>query len=130
AFFGITSIACSLEYNEHANFRRAAQIAVGIIEQILAQKGPEPQLYNLNIPTIACQTPSAVRIVPMGVARYGENFIKRTDPRGRSYYWAANNEPPPEPDEGETDLTALAKGFVTLTPLHYTMTSNAALAGM
>src|SRR5215472_6919699 len=39
AFFGITSIACSLEYSEHANFRRAAQIAVSIIDQILKQKG-------------------------------------------------------------------------------------------
>ena len=52
AFFGITSIACSLEYNEHAKFARAAQIAGGIIEQILAQKDG-PQLYNLNIPTAA-----------------------------------------------------------------------------
>src|SRR5439155_13874561 len=61
AFFGITSIACSLEYNEHANFRRAAQITVVVIEQILTQKCPEPQLYNLNIPTVACQTPSRVK---------------------------------------------------------------------
>src|SRR5215471_12938284 len=79
AFFGITSIACSLEFNDHANYLRAAQIAGGIIRQILAQKGPEPQLYNLNIPTVACQRPSEVKIVPMGVSRYGEQFIKRTD---------------------------------------------------
>jgi 5'-nucleotidase len=130
AFFGITSVACSLEYNEHANFKRAAQIAVGLIGQILAQKGPEPQLYNLNIPTVACQIPSAVRIVPMSVARYGENFIKRTDPRGRSYYWAANNDPPPEPEGDESDLTALAKGFITLTPLQYNMTRHAVLSEM
>ena len=71
-----------------------------------------------------------MKIVPMGVARYGENFIKRTDPRGRSYYWAANNEPPPDPDQDETDLTALAKGFITLTPLQYNMTRHAVLAEM
>jgi 5'-nucleotidase len=129
AFFGITSIACSLEYNEHANFRRAAQIATSIIEQILAQKGPEPQLYNLNIPTIACQAPSPVKIVPMGVSRYGEQFIKRTDPRGRSYYWATNDPPPPDTGE-ETDLTAITKGFITLTPLQYNMTKQSVLAEM
>jgi 5'-nucleotidase len=129
AFFGITSIACSLEFNEHANFRRAAQISVGIIEQILAQKGPEPQLYNLNIPTAACLGRSEVRIVPMGVARYGEHYIKRTDPRGRAYYWATN-DPPPKDDGDETDLTALTKGFITLTPLQYNMTRHAVLAEM
>ena len=31
AFFGITSIACSLEYNEHANFARAAEISRHVI---------------------------------------------------------------------------------------------------
>ena len=40
AFFGITSIACSLEYNEHANFAKAAQICRGIIEQILRSRRP------------------------------------------------------------------------------------------
>src|SRR5207248_7753154 len=65
AFFGITSVAVSLEYNDHANYARAAEIATGIIEQSLRQKGPEPQLYNLNIPTIACQMPAEVKIVPM-----------------------------------------------------------------
>jgi 5'-nucleotidase len=129
AFFGITSIACSLEFNEHANYRRAAQIARGIIQQVLAQKGPEPQLYNLNIPTVACEQHAEVRVVPMGVSRYGEQFIKRTDPRGRSYYWATN-EPPPRPEGHETDLTAITKGFVTLTPLQYNMTKEPVLAEM
>lgn len=129
AFFGITSIACSLEYNEHANFKRAAQIARGVIEQIIEQKGPGPQLYNLNIPTAACLGPSEVKIVPMGVSQYGEQFIKRADPRGRSYYWATN-DPPPRPEGHETDLTAITKGFVTLTPLQYNMTQHAVLAEM
>jgi 5'-nucleotidase len=129
AFFGITSVACSLEYNEHANFRRAAQISRGIIEQILSLKGPGPQLYNLNIPTVATERPSEVRVVPMGVSRYGEQFIKRTDPRGRAYYWATN-DPPPRPEGHETDLTAITKGFITLTPLQYDMTQRTALQEM
>jgi 5'-nucleotidase len=129
AFFGITSIACSLEFNDHANYKRAAQIARGIIEQILRLKGPEPQLYNLNIPTIACERPSDVKTVPMGVSRYGEQFIKRIDPRGRTYYWATN-DPPPQPEGHENDLTALTKGFITLTPLQYNMTRHATLAEM
>jgi 5'-nucleotidase len=129
AFFGITSIACSLEFNEYANYPRAAQIARGIIEQILEKKGDEPQLYNLNIPTVATQRPSQVQVVPMAVARYGEHFIKRTDPRGRTYYWATN-DPPARPEGHETDLTALAQGFITLTPLQYNMTKTKVLETM
>lgn len=129
AFFGITSIAVSLEYDEHARFDRAAEIATKIIEQILAFKDPEPQLYNLNIPTLAITRPSRLRIVPMGVNRYGEHFIKRTDPKGRSYYWATN-DPPPEPTEHETDLSALAHGDITLTALDYDLTKPAVLERM
>lgn len=129
AFFGITSIAVSLEFDEHAQFDRAAGMARGIIEQILARKRPGPQLYNLNIPTVAMANPIGLRVVPMGVARYGEHFIKRRDPRGRTYYWATS-DPPPAPTEHETDLTALQKGYLTLTPLQYDMTQSGVLEEM
>jgi 5'-nucleotidase len=129
AFFGITSVAVSLEFDEHANFTRAAELAVGIIRQILDNKDESPQLYNMNIPTAAIENPKPVRVVPMGVARYGEHFIKRTDPKGRTYYWATGDPPPPAGDE-ETDLTALEKGYITLTPLHYDMTDAPTLKVM
>jgi 5'-nucleotidase len=129
AFFGITSVAVSLEYDEHADLANAARLARGVLDQILRLKGPEAQLYNLNIPTAALRQPSEVRIVPMGVQRYGEHFLKRQDPRGRTYYWATNDPPPPPRDE-ETDLTALQKGFVTLTPLQYDMTRYNVLRAM
>ncbi len=129
AFFEITSVAVSLEFSEHAQFDKAAQMARSVIEQILQRKSPSPQLYNLNIPTRALQQPSQLRIVPMGVARYGEHYEKRKDPRGRSYYWATN-EPPPPPGERETDLTALAEGHVTLTPLDFDLTKSTVLSEM
>ena len=129
AFFGLTSVAVSLEYSEHADFPRAAVLAREIIERILAQKSAAPQLYNMNIPTLATQEPLGVRVVPMGVNRYGEHFLKRKDPKGRTYYWATS-DPPPAPTEEETDLSALEQGWVTLTPLHYDMTKADVLQSM
>jgi len=130
AFFEINSMAVSLEYDEHAKFEQAAKLARRVIEQVLVRKGPAAQLYNLNIPTRAWESPQpTLKVVPMGVARYGEKFEKRLDPRGRCYYWATN-EPPPPAGEHETDLTALARGFVTLTPLDFDMTKRPVLAEM
>ncbi len=120
AFFNITSVAVSLEYDEHAHFDRAAIIAREVIQQILARNEGASMLYNLNIPTLATERPSQLRIVPMGLQRYGENFIRRADPRGRTYYWATG-EPEPEPTTFESDLTALRRGCITLTPLDYDM---------
>src|SRR5213075_1021607 len=39
AFFGITSVAVSLEFNEQAQFDRAAVLARQVIERILEHKG-------------------------------------------------------------------------------------------
>ena len=129
AFFGITSVAVSLEFDERADYQRAASIAVEVIEQLLEQKTPEPQLFNLNIPTRATFQPSELKVVPMGINRYGEHFVKRADPKGRNYYWATN-DPPPKPTDHETDLTELEKGHVTLSPLDYNLTKQSQLAAM
>ncbi len=130
AFFGLTSVAVSLEFNDHAEFEKAAVIARGVIEQILAKKSPAPQLYNLNIPTSALDTPQReVRVVPMGLARSGEQYEKRTDPRGRNYFWALS-DPVAHEGEHETDVSALRKGFVTLTPLDFDLTKRPLLAEM
>jgi 5'-nucleotidase len=129
AFYGITSVAVSLEFDEHAQYDRAARVATRIIRQLLNEKGPQPQLFNVNIPTAALQKPKGVRVVPMGVARYGEHYLKRIDPRGRPYYWATN-DPPPEPEGYETDLTAVTKGYVTVTPLDFDMTKRPVLEEM
>jgi len=129
AFFGITSIAVSLEFSEHAQFDKAARMALTVIEQILAQKSAQPQLFNVNIPTPALEKSRGVKVVPMGVERYGEHFEKRTDPRGRSYYWATS-DPPPRPGAHETDLTALGSGYVTVTPLDFDLTRRDVLEQM
>ena len=129
AFFGLTSVAVSLEFDEEARFHRAAELAVDVVRQILEKKSDAPQLYNLNIPTVATKGPAELRVVPMGTARYGEMYIRRSDPKGRDYYWATN-EPPPKPSPEPTDLTELAAGNMTLTALDYDMTKRAELAAM
>ncbi|MBN2021897.1 MAG: 5'/3'-nucleotidase SurE [Pirellulales bacterium] len=128
AFFGITSIAVSLEFDEQAAFDRAALLARQVIEQVLEQKGQGPQLFNLNIPTVALAGAPQVRVVPMDVTRYGDEYERRTDPWGRDYYWATGR--PPVHVGTETDLSTIAKGQVALTPLAYDMTARPLLDAM
>lgn len=130
AFFGITSVAVSLEFDENARFDKAARLAVRLLEQLLKQKGPRAELYNLNIPTAAVLSDRpAVKVVPMDVTPYGEQFEKRVNPAGRVYYWVTGY-PQVSDSDSQTDLSALTNGFVTLTPLDYNMTRRAAVAEM
>jgi 5'-nucleotidase len=97
-----------------------------VIRGLLDRRPPPGSLFNVNIPTRALRGTPRLKVVPMSIARYGEAFERRTDPRGRPYYWATN-EPPPPPSALESDVTALAAGDVTLTPLDYDLTHRTAI---
>jgi len=121
AFFKITSIAVSLELAEHFDYPHAAKQAVRVIEAILANKPEAGSLFNVNLPAHVRGEPRGILSVPMGVGRHGECFERRTDPRGRTYYWLSYA--PPYNLEGErTDVSALAEGYATVTPLHFDLT--------
>ena len=123
AFFDITSIAVSLESAEHFDYPYAARHAGRVIQRILAQNPARGSLFNVNIPSAARGEPKGVKVVPMGIGRYGEGFAKRQDPRGRTYYWMTY-EPPFDLEGPETDVTALAQGYITVTPLHFNLTKS------
>lgn len=129
AFFGITSIAVSLEYHDAPRYEMAAEIAVGIIEQLLAQKGATGHLYNLNIPMKALGQRAEVKTVPMATIPWGEEFQQQLDPRGRPYFWASGSQPDPPPGI-TTDLSELRMGNITLTPLNFDMTHREKLNEM
>jgi 5'-nucleotidase len=130
AVFGITSVAVSLEYDEHAQFDRAAEIAAKMIEQVLAiRDSSSHKLYNINIPTVAMTRATEVRIVPMSTIGWPADYERRTDPKGRHYYWCMNSPAVPVAG-GLTDLEALKDGFITLTPLRIDRTEREMLARM
>jgi 5'-nucleotidase len=130
AVFGLTSVAVSLEYDEHAKFDQAAELSVRLIEQILAQRDADSHpLYKINIPTSALERPTEVRVVPMATVGWPADFDRRVDPKGRRYYWAMGT--PAVPEQGVlTDLQAWEQGYVTLTPLRIDRTEREMLERM
>jgi 5'-nucleotidase len=131
AFFRVTSIACSLEYTKvrPLDFGRGAGLVRSVIEQILPHAPAAGSLFNINIPSPERGPVRGVCVRPQNVAPYVETFDRRTDPRGRVYFWS-NPEfgcPEPHPD---TDVTALAEGYITVTPLQFDLTHAELLRAM
>lgn len=129
ALFGIPSFAVSLEFDNAPNYDRAAEIAVEIIRSTMKRRDENSLLYNLNIPLVALNEDRPIEVVPMSSARYGHHFVQRVDPKNRTYYWATN-DPDPEPSEVETDVIALKRGVITLTPLQFNLTCKASVDSM
>lgn|SRR5690554_1412199 len=129
AFFGVTSVAVSLERDEDADYDAAAVIAKNVVGQLIQHDETAGGLFNLNIPTAATKSTSEVKIVPMGLAQYGRRYEKRQDPDGRDYYWALWTEPDQAPAE-ESDVIQLRRGNTTLTPLDFNLTRQELLVKM
>lgn len=127
AFFGIPSIAVSQWTDPPADYPRTARLAVGICQQLLERSTPENLLWNVNFPANKPDWPVGVKLSAMNVRRHTETVEKRTDPRGRTYYWSGLNPiKSHHPDPG-TDVHGVLAGYVTITPLVFDLTSHAAL---
>ena len=131
AFFRVTSIACSMEYTKlrPLDFPRGAALAREVVEQIVARRPPVGSLFNVNILSLDRGPVKGVRVVPQNVAPYVEGFDRRTDPRGRVYFWTTPDFQCPDPHP-DTDVTALADNYVTVTPLQFDLTDAARLKQM
>lgn len=130
AFFGQTSIAVSLEYTKpQLDFPRAAGLARGVVEQILAHRPAKGSLFNVNIPSLDRGPVRGIRVVPQNVRPYVETFDRRVNPRGRIYFWTnpGLHCPDPHPD---TDVTCMAEGYISVTPLQFNLTNAPMLETM
>jgi 5'-nucleotidase len=131
AFFRVTSIACSLEFTKAGplNFPAGAALARRVIEQILSRQPEQGTLFNINIPDLDRGPAKGIVVRPQNLAPYVETYDRRTDPRGRVYFWSNPGFGCPEPHP-DTDVTALADGFITVTPLQFNLTHNGLLSEM
>src|SRR5437764_3756059 len=131
AFYRHISIAVSLAYTKPKplDFPQASALARQVIEQILAHRPAAGALFNVNIPSLEKGPVQGIRVVPQNVVPYAEQFDRRTDPRGRVYFWNMPGTMIPEPHP-DTDESALTDGFITVTPLQFNLTHHEQLAAM
>jgi 5'-nucleotidase len=121
AMMGVTSIAVSLDSHKEADFTVAARVTRRLVYAIAADSSLAGCAFNVNVPCLPEDQIRGVAVVRQGRGRTIETFEKRVDPRDNVYYWMSG-EKTPEPQDLDTDLGALAAGYVTITPIHYDLT--------
>ena len=130
AFFGHTSIAVSLEYdNKIYDFPQGARYACRVIENIIAHHPQKGGLFNVNIPVLERGPIQGIQVVPQNQSPYKERFDRRENPRGRTYFWTSPGFNCPEVHPG-TDVQGLQDQYITVTPLQFDMTNHKQLAEM
>ncbi|MBP7212849.1 MAG: 5'/3'-nucleotidase SurE [Anaerolineaceae bacterium] len=86
-------------------------------------------IWNINIPYRPEGNYEGVRFTRQGIRLYHDALEKRIDPRGAPYYWLGGDPPSGVVEEG-TDYGAIKQGFISVTPLHMSMTDYEKLDGL
>src|SRR5512145_138841 len=121
AMMGVTSMAVSLDSHKEADYSIAARMARKLVFAIAANASLAGGAFNVNVPCLPEDQIRGIVVVRQGRGRTIESFEKRVDPRDNIYYWMSG-EKTPGPQDMDTDLGALAAGYVTVTPIQYDLT--------
>lgn len=127
---GFAAIGFSLlDYDHDADFTAAQHFADLIIPHVLKNGLPSGVCLNVNIPKLPVSEINGIKICHQANANWEENFDKRTNPSGKTYYWLTGDFVNYEASK-ESDLWALDHGFVSVVPTQFDMTAHSSLRDM
>jgi 5'-nucleotidase len=101
----------------------AAAFVANLAGRILADGLPRGVTLNINIPSPPVK---GVRVTKLGQNFYSPEIIEKKDPRGAAYFWIGTGNPRPVGD-ASTDVHAVRRGYISLTPLQADLTHYRAL---
>jgi 5'-nucleotidase len=133
-FLGLPTVAMSLCTQSLANdprtssrnFEAAGLVARRIVERLLHSPLDRSMILNVNVPDLPYSQIKGFQTTRLGHRHRSEAVVKTFDPRGRPAYWVGPAGAGQDAGPG-TDFEAVARGFVSVTPLQVDLTRHAAL---
>lgn len=132
---GVRSIALSQVYareglGNEVSFSAAEQWGAKVIAPLLEAPFAPRTLVNVNFPPLPAGDVQGIRVVRQGFHDYARgSVVESVDPRGFPYFWFGLNGIEQTPGR-DTDLEAIADGYVSVTPLQLDYTHEASLGAL
>jgi len=129
SILGIDALAVSLCDWSASNFEPAGRWARRIVASVLASGLPAGTLLNVNVPARPTEDIKGLAVTRQARSRWEEGFEERKDPADRPYYWLSGTFV--DLDDGKrTDIEAVDRGYVSVTPLQHDLTDYQALEAL
>ncbi len=136
ALHDIPSFAVSLDTKVAQDYAPSARMARRVVEAIVPRAEPRT-LFNVNIPNLLEDQIKGVKFCRQDVLPYQDAFERRTDPRGRVYFWLKEEILHPDADAPRNghaafppDQPQLKQGWITVTPIQLEVTDYERLQGL
>ena len=135
ALAGVRAIALSQVYTKEglgANvpFDAAEHWGEQVLRPLLDTPFADRTLVNVNFPPVGTEGVKGIRVVRQGFHDYARgSVVEGLDPRGFPYFWFGLHGIEHTPGH-QTDLEAIADGYISVTPLQLDLTHEASLAAL
>ena len=123
---GAPAIASSLVTRETTDFVDPAKFVAKLARAVLDRGLGTRRLLNVNMPHRPWPEVKGVRVTRLGSRVYQDTLVRKVDPRGRDYYWIGGENAIWQEGEG-TDFSAVAAGYVSVTPMLLDLTDEPAV---
>ncbi len=123
---GVTSVALSGSRHQPAGTDRLITQAGRALRLLLDLGDTGASVWNVNIPRLDDREPEIVFTGQSDRFPRG-SYAHRRDSRGRSHYWL-DTAADPHPAPPDSDVAALERGAISITPLRLELTHREALA--
>ena len=130
ALLGIPAVAVSAWTEKAApRFDASRQVAAGLARWVLERGLPSGVFLNVNVPE-GLQAPlRRLTWTRLGLRRRYRDSYQRVDgPDGRQRFWLMGDADDPDVEDPSTDAGAVARGQVSVTPVHFERTDLGTLA--
>ena len=100
-----------------------------VLKRILRVRWPLNVLINVNFPDLIARSVKGIAVVPQAQCEGGSDPVRGVDPRGGPYWWigGAREDQPIPPG---TDLDAVERGSIAVTPLTLDLTHGPTLKAL
>jgi len=123
--YGICSVGFSLNsYLPTADFSVCNKYIRIVMKNLAKEQLPYGVCLNVNIPAVKKNEIKGIMICRQSKGNWKEEFEKRKDPTGKTYYWLTGIFQNHEPESLDTDEWALANNYVSLVPVTVDMTAH------
>jgi len=127
--YGITSAGFSLNsYSPTADFTVCEKFIREICKMVLTEPLPQGVCLNVNFPAVKASEIKGIRVARQARGCWQEEFEKRKDPMGKTYYWLTGKFLNHEPESTDTDEWAMQNGYVSVVPVSTDMTAYSFLS--
>jgi 5'-nucleotidase len=123
--YGICSVGFSLNsFSPAADFSVCRDYIRIVMKQLEAEALPRGICLNVNVPALEADKIKGIKICRQSRGNWKEEFEKRKDPMGKTYYWLTGIFQNHEPEAEDTDEWALEHNYVSVVPVSVDMTAH------